>query len=90
MLAAMNTPINPPMNPTPKSTKLTLALMAIVPLWFYWLGGWAWSRIVAGAPKRFAPLEPLAPAVPIAIPLPIVAAPASASARMLASSQPEA
>lgn len=30
----MNTPLNPPMHPTPTSTKLTLALMAIVPLWF--------------------------------------------------------
>jgi Protein of unknown function (DUF1499) len=29
-----NTPIHPPMNPVPKSTKLTLALMALVPVWF--------------------------------------------------------
>jgi uncharacterized protein (DUF1499 family) len=34
MFAVMNTPLNPPMNPTPKSTKLTLAMMGIVPLWF--------------------------------------------------------
>jgi len=45
----MNTPLNPPMHPTPKSTKLTLALMAIVPLWFAIaalgtkVGIWGWQ-----------------------------------------------
>ena len=45
----MTTPLNPPMHPTPKSTKLTLALMAIVPLWFVIaalgtkVGIWGWQ-----------------------------------------------
>ncbi len=61
MLAVMNMPLNPPMNPTPKSTKLTLALMAIVPLWFVIaalgtkFGIWSWqfgllTLTIAGGP----------------------------------------
>jgi hypothetical protein len=34
MNTSENAPIHPPMNPVPKSTKLTLALMALVPVWF--------------------------------------------------------
>src|SRR6185436_18566220 len=33
-------------------------ILAIVPLWLYWLGEWSVKRI-KGRPKRFAPLEPL-------------------------------
>ena len=63
-------------------------ILAIVPLWLYWLAEWGVKRIAKGAPQRFAPLEPLAPVIvesPIAIPLPSPAA--SASARVLAAKQ---
>jgi hypothetical protein len=45
----MDTPLNPPMHPTPKSTRLTLALMALVPMWFAIaalgtkIGIWGWQ-----------------------------------------------
>jgi glycosyltransferase involved in cell wall biosynthesis len=34
-------------------------ILAIGPLWLYWLGEWSVKRIKNGAPKRFAPLAPL-------------------------------
>ncbi|HSD87384.1 MAG TPA: glycosyltransferase family 2 protein [Kofleriaceae bacterium] len=67
-------------------------VLSILPLWCFWLGEWAWGRLKNGRPTRFTALEPMPIVAPMAVPMPVVAMPSSASAspRALAAPQTDA